>query len=154
MMGSGKTSVGKILANHFKFSFMDTDLEIENQENKTINQIFKVSGEPYFRLLEQNLLKNLNPYNCVISTGGGFPIFNDNMSQLLNLGTTIFLETSLKEIHYRIGLNSKRPLYSDEFSLKKIYNERIPIYKKAHYTVTTDGKAISELANEIKLFIQ
>ena len=77
-----------------------------------------------------------------------------NLYQLLNLGTTIFLETSLKEIHYRIGLNSKRPLYSDEFSLKKIYNERIPIYKKAHYTVTTDGKAISELANEIKLFIQ
>ena len=154
MMGSGKTSVGKILSNHFKFSFTDTDLEIENQENKTINQIFKVSGEPYFRLLEQNLLKNLNPYNCVISTGGGFPIFNDNMSLLLNLGTTFFLQTSLKEIHHRIGLKTKRPLYNDEFSLKKIYNERIPIYKKAHYTVTTDGKSISELANEIKLFIQ
>ena len=112
MMGSGKTSVGKILSNHFKFSFTDTDLEIENQENKTINQIFKVSGEPYFRLLEQNLLKNLNPYNCVISTGGGFPIFNDNMSLLLNLGTTFFLQTSLKEIHHRIGLNTKRPLYN------------------------------------------
>ena len=96
MMGSGKTSVGKILANHLKFSFIDTDLEIENQENKTINQIFKVYGEPYFRMLEKNLLKNLNKYNFVISTGGGFPIFNDNMSQLLNLGTTIFLETSLK----------------------------------------------------------
>ena len=78
----------------------------------------------------------------------GFPIFT-----ILNLGTTIFLETSLKEIHYRIGLNSKRPLYNEVF-FKKIYNERIPIYKKAHYTVTTDGKAISELANEIKLFIQ
>lgn len=154
MMGSGKTSVGKILAKHLKFSFIDTDLEIENQENKTINQIFKFSGESYFRMLEKNFLKNLNKNNFVISTGGGFPIFNDNMSQLLNLGTTIFLETSLKEIHYRIGLNSKRPLYKDEISLKKIYELRKPIYKKAHYTVTTDGKGITDLANEIKLFIQ
>ena len=67
---------------------------------------------------------------------------------------TIFLETSLEEIHYRIGLNPRRPLYNDEFSLKKIYDERIPIYKKAHYTVKTDGKSVSELVNEIKLFIQ
>ena len=154
MMGSGKTSVGKILAKHLKFSFIDTDLEIENQENKTINQIFKFSGESYFRMLEKNFLKNLNKNNFVISTGGGFPIFNDNMSQLLNLGTTIFLETSLKEIYYRIGLNSKRPLYKDEISLRNIYELRKPIYKKAHYTVITDGKAISDLVNEIKLFIQ
>ena len=54
MMGSGKTSVGKILAKHLKFSFIDTDLEIENQENKTISQIFKFSGESYFRMLEKN----------------------------------------------------------------------------------------------------
>ncbi len=154
MMGSGKTSVGKILANHFKFSFIDTDLAIENKENKTIDQIFNLSGEPYFRILEQNILKNLEKNNCVISTGGGFPIFNDNMNQLLNLGTTIFLETSLKEIHYRIGLNPKRPLYKDESSLKKIYDDRIPIYSKAHYTVNTDGKSVLELANEIKLLIE
>jgi len=154
MMGSGKTSVGEILANHFKFSFIDTDLSIENQENKTINQIFKLNGEAYFRQLEKKILKNLEKNNCVISTGGGFPIFNENMSELLNLGTTIFLETSLEEIHYRIGLNPRRPLYNDEFSLKKIYDERIPIYKKAHYTVKTDGKSVSELVNEIKLFIQ
>ena len=154
MIGSGKTSVGKKLAKNIKFSFIDTDSEIENQENKTINQIFKFSGESYFRMLEKKFLKTLNKNNFVISTGGGFPIFNDNMSQLLNLGTTIFLETSLKEIHYRIGLNSKRPLYKDEISLRKIYELRKPIYKKAHYTVITDGKAISDLVNEIKLFIQ
>jgi len=58
MMGSGKTSVGKILANHFKFSFIDTDLSIENQENKTINQIFKFNGEAYFRQLEKKILKS------------------------------------------------------------------------------------------------
>lgn len=154
MIGSGKTSVGKKLAKNIKFSFIDTDSEIENQENKTINQIFKFSGESYFRMLEKNFLKTLNKNNFVISTGGGFPIFNNNMSQLLNLGTTIFLETSLKEIHNRIGLNSNRPLYKDEISLKKIYELRKPIYKKAHHTVNTDGKSISELAYEIKLFIQ
>ena len=153
-MGSGKSSVGKLLANYFKYSFIDTDLEIENQENKTINQIFKVRGEPYFRLLEKKFLKNLNKKNCVISTGGGFPIYNENMSHLLNLGTTIFLETSLKEIHYRIGLNPKRPLYNDKLSLKKIYDQRLPIYSKAHYSVITDGKSVSDLVNEIKLFIQ
>ena len=92
MMGSGKTSVGKILAKHLKFSFIDTDLEIENQENKTISQIFKFSGESYFRMLEKKILKTLDKNNFVISTGGGFP--HDNMSQLLNLGTTIFLNFS------------------------------------------------------------
>ena len=152
-MGSGKSSVGKILASHLKYSFIDTDYEIENQESKTINQIFKIRGESYFRLLEQKFLKKLDKNNCVISTGGGFPIFNENMSHLLKLGTTIFLETSLKEIHYRIGLNPRRPLYSNEFSLKKIYDERMSTYKKAHYTVTTDGKLVSELADEIKLLI-
>ena len=59
MMGSGKSSVGKLLANYFKYSFIDTDLEIENQENTTINQIFKVRGEPYFRLLEKKFLSSI-----------------------------------------------------------------------------------------------
>ena len=153
-MGSGKTSLGRILANQLKFSFVDTDLAIENQENKTIDQIFNLSGESYFRTLEQNIMKNLDKNSCVISTGGGFPIFNDNMNQLLNLGTTIFLETSLKEIHYRIGLNPKRPLYDDQVSLKNIFDDRTPIYSKAHYTINTDGRSILELVNEIKLFIQ
>lgn len=153
MMGSGKTSIGEVLANYFKCNFIDTDLEIENEESKTIGQIFKDSGEPYFRLLEQNFLNKLENINCVISTGGGLPIFNDNMNQLLNLGTTIFLETSLNEIHYRIGFNPKRPLYNDVLSLKKIYEERVPTYNKADYIVNTDGKSISELADEIKLLI-
>ena len=64
MMGSGKTSIGEVLANYFKCNFIDTDLEIENEESKTIGQIFKDSGEPYFRLLEQNFLNKLENINC------------------------------------------------------------------------------------------
>ena len=66
-MCSGKTSVGKILAKHLKFSFIDTDLEIENQENKTISQIFKFSGESYFRMLETKKLINEILINNAIS---------------------------------------------------------------------------------------
>ena len=82
-MGCGKTTIGKELAKNLSFSFIETDVVIEQQQNKTINQIFSIFGEEYFRELEkQTYLKVSNLKNYVISTGGGVVKYEQNIINL------------------------------------------------------------------------
>ena len=98
MMGSGKTTVGKILANKINFKFIDSDDLIEKQEDKSINDIFLLKGENYFRELEKNLISKFKYKSFVLATGGGLPVFNDNFDKLINIGTIVYLKTSFKEL--------------------------------------------------------
>ena len=98
MMGSGKTTVGKILADEINFKFIDSDDLIEKQEDKSITDIFLSKGEDYFRELEKNLISKFNHKHFVLATGGGLPVFNDNFDKLINIGTIVYLKTSFKEL--------------------------------------------------------
>ena len=93
MMGSGKTTVGKILADEINFKFVDSDDLIEKQEDKSITDIFLSKGEDYFRELEKNLILKFKHKSFVFATGGGLPVFNDNFDKLINIGTIVYLKT-------------------------------------------------------------
>ena len=115
-MGSGKTTVGRSLAEKLNFRFIDMDYFIENRQHKTINEIFSEKGEETFRLLENKTLKEVSTFeNVVISTGGGAPCFFDNIEIMNNTGFTVYLKVSPEEIAKRLNVNkNNRPLLKDK----------------------------------------
>ncbi len=110
-MGSGKTTIGKKLANRLLYDFIDSDEEIEKNENQSISEIFDEKGESYFRKLETDFLLNFNSQNKVISLGGGTPCFNNNMEIINKKGISVYLKLPVETIHRRLmDSKNKRPL--------------------------------------------
>lgn len=140
-MGSGKSFAGRKLAEVLEIPCIDMDKHIETTENKSIQEIFEQKGEPYFRKLERDFLKTLDPKdNLIISTGGGVPCFFDNMKVMNEKGITIYLNRS-KEVVMRQLLKGidKRPLLKGkseeeiwDFYDKKL-QERLPFYNQAQF---------------------
>lgn len=156
-MGSGKTSLGKLLARKLNFDFLDTDKLIEEQEKSSIQEIFNSKGESYFRELEHQLLKNIseNRFATVFSTGGGMPIFNENITLMKKIGTVVFIDVPVGMLYFRLKNDVKRPLLASQKDLfeyiKITLTERLPIYKQANYTINGSLNK-SELVEELIRF--
>lgn len=154
-MGSGKTSVGKYLADRLSYQFRDTDQVIEKKAGDSISHIFSVHGEEYFRNLETDLLKELvqNLEKTVVSTGGGLPIRGQNAMLLKELGYVVFLKASKQTTLDRILGDTTRPLLQGddlEEKVERMLKIRTPIYEKtAHKIITTDRRPISEISQFI-----
>ena len=131
-MGSGKTTLGQGLAEHFGMKLIDTDKEIEKREKRSIADIFLAEGEAYFRRLETNLIKELGEKeNLVISLGGGLAANRDNHPYLKLLGKVILLDCGIEKTLERIMGDTSRPLTrSGQEDLIKRYNLRKPIYEE------------------------
>ena len=131
MPGSGKSTIGKQLSKKLKYSFFDTDDEIEKKEKIKIKDIFSQKGEDYFRAVEIAIFNKLmNKNKIVISTGGGLVIRNlDKLKSSFN----IYLYCNLDILTQRASRNNLRPLLNDDTSLqiKNLFNERKEIYTKA-----------------------
>jgi shikimate kinase len=161
--GSGKSTLGRELALQLNLMLVDTDMEIVTKEGKTIEEIFKDSGEEYFRKLEQSVLhKILEKNNQLISTGGGMPCFYDNIDQMNKRGVVIFIDVPVENIHQRlIGQRSqKRPMLEGKTDsevldfLKQKYKERTPYYSKAEIIIrgaNIKAQEIIEKLNERKI---
>ena len=154
-MAVGKTTVGKSLSYLMHYQFVDTDMYIEKKEEKKIATIFKENGEPYFRELERNLFRALlKNTRKVISTGGGF--FKDDISRCLysKEDFIVFLKLPMDTIYKRLMKNNKnkRPLVQSvaKEELIKLYQQRLPIYRRANLEVDVTGKIAFEIAKEIK----
>src|SRR5215216_4123806 len=143
-MGSGKSTLGRLLAKQLHFTFIETDVLIEESEKLTINEIFKTKGEEYFRNKETEILHHLKLVdNCVIATGGGMPCFNNNMELINKSGTSVWLDVSEKELEKRLHNNSffgndrsKRPKLAEFGSLQQaiatLLEERKAFYAMAN----------------------
>ena len=153
MMGSGKTTIGKLLAKELSYSFVDTDALIVKNENRSINDIFANSGESYFRNIESNILKDaLNNQNQIISTGGGIIKSDNNIKLLKDKSIVIYLEADEETLFNRLKEDTTRPLLnvSDiKEKIKVLLSERQEKYKQAHYTITTENKEPNEITKEI-----
>jgi shikimate kinase len=114
-MGSGKTYWGKLWAEASGLQFFDLDDVIEQEEKKTITEIFEQKGEFYFRQMETDILKTFSQKdNCIIACGGGTPCFNNNIQWMNNNGTVVYLLATATDIMKRvITEQKKRPLLKD-----------------------------------------
>lgn len=152
-MGTGKTTVGKLLAKKLRKKFIELDAFIEKKEHKKIAKIFSDFGEGYFRKIESDALKIVSLENdFVVSCGGGLICHNNNVRILKNTGIVFNLTASSETIYnrtknftYRPLLNVLNPLRQIETLLKK----REPYYAKAHYTITTENITPQEVAETI-----
>ena len=144
-MGSGKSTVGKLLAAHLRLPFVDLDNVIAQQEQMSIADIFKMKGEDYFRSCESNVLRTLltDTPAFVLATGGGTPCFLENMKLLNEQSSTIYLNCDASIIHERIASATQdRPLFSSDIKeLQQHISSRILFYSMARYTVSNNSSA-------------
>jgi shikimate kinase len=153
-MGSGKSSVGKVLADKLERNFIDMDDEIEVGEKKSINEIFDEYGEEHFRELETSYLeKLLTKKNKVIATGGGVVLKEENISILKRIGTVVFLHMPFEQLLRNLQDDTERPLLKDvdhETTIKNLLNLREPSYFEAsNMIIQTKDKSVEEIADEI-----
>lgn len=122
MMGSGKTTIGKILSEQTGISAIDLDDFIENKENESISEIFKTKGEQYFRTVEAITIKELTQTTSsqILSLGGGAFENEQTRELLLKNSTVIYLETTPEEIFKRIKKTNNRPLLKNNMTIEKI----------------------------------
>ena len=145
-MGSGKSKVGKIVAEQLHLKYIDLDEFIEESEQRSISDIFNNSGETYFRELEQQYFKEIiKDDNILVSTGGGTPTFHNLIETMNEVGETIYLECSTEILFKRLHENKeKRPMISElsDKSLKRYIEnklaERKLFYTKATHTICND----------------
>ena len=139
MMGVGKSTIGKALADKLSMRFIDIDKDIEKKENLNINDIFKNKGEFYFRGLEEKTTKIvLEKFGAVIALGGGAFINNEIRKLVLKTSVSFWLDLEPKEIEARVKNSKKRPLLNNNNlseTLKKIYFERKNIYDLANFRI-------------------
>ena len=143
MMASGKSTIGKILADRLGYEFIDMDAAIESEYEMSINEIFKVHGEIHFRHLERDFLVKLSKQNnTVIATGGGTPIYHQGIDIMNRTGTVIWLKVSRCEIYHRLLKTSHRPLAAkiSKNKLSLLMRERNLIYKQAPIKVWNKGR--------------
>lgn len=151
-MGSGKTSIGRRLAKRLQLPFYDTDRLIEQKARHRIATIFKTQGESVFRRLEKEILKQvLSKKRGVIATGGGMILDKENRRLMKKHGFVIHLTASPKTLMTRLRKTARRPLLRGNVAqvITRLLRQRAPLYKKASLTITTDGKKMGFVLDEI-----
>ena len=151
-MGSGKSTIGSILANKLNLDFIDVDYQLEKEEGISISKIFSTKGESYFRKLEEKITTNiLASKNQVVSLGGG-GFINKNIRYLvLKSNISFWLNWKNITLINRISKNNKRPLafkHSKE-ELRDIILERSKIYNKANYKINCQNLNKNEIVDRI-----
>jgi shikimate kinase len=149
--GSGKTTIGKLLAQNLSIEFIDTDDEIEKTTQQTISEIFMDQGEDAFRELEKNqVAASLQNHPGVISLGGG-AVLNADTRELLKKHKTLWLQVSAKDAATRVGLAQARPVLVGNVRAKlvELLNERTPLYQEvAAFAIDTSDKTTAEIVAE------
>ena len=152
MMGSGKSSIGSLVAKKLKLNFIDIDEEIENNLNLTISKIFEVKGENFFRKIEEQItLKKLKLNSTVISLGGGAFTNNNIRKEILKNHLSFWLNWDDSVLLSRIINSKKRPLAinATDTELIDLIRKRSIIYSKALYEIKCDNLSKNEIVNKI-----
>ncbi|MBK5276009.1 MAG: shikimate kinase [Desulfuromonadales bacterium] len=157
-MGSGKSSVGRVLARRLGCPFTDLDAEIVAAAGRSINDIFARDGEQAFRDMESECLELvINRLPAVIATGGGVVIADRNRSRMRTLGIVVNLGVSLPQVMKRLHGATDRPLFAGSDaanSVKLLMDDRKQFYADADIRIDTDGKSVEDVAAEILRFLE
>jgi shikimate kinase len=153
MMGAGKSAVGRALAELSGREFMDTDLLLQHRLGRPVSQLFHVYGEDAFRDHETSILHSLEPCPAVLATGGGIVVREANWPEMRRLGLTIYLKATPEVLIERLSHSKKkRPLLQVEDwegRLRRLLEQRTPLYEQADVTVCIDGSDIADAAERV-----
>ncbi|KOR38290.1 MULTISPECIES: shikimate kinase [Planktothricoides] len=153
MMGAGKSTVGRLIANQLDYHFFDTDGLISQVAGQSINEIFATAGEEGFRDLETQVISELCAYkNLVVATGGGLIIRQKNWSYLQH-GVVVWLDVPVEQLYARLQEDTTRPLLRDPDplgKLKRLLSDRLNMYAQADLHIQVDShETADELAARI-----
>ena len=157
-MGSGKTTIGKLIATRLNLPFRDTDQVIEEESGKSVSEIFLEDGEDSFRAIEKSVLrKELLSDDTILALGGGAPMTIDAQSALRAIASpVIYFDISLSSVAPRIGFNRDRPLLlnNPRGQWELLMQERRPIYESiADTVIDVNGKSEMDIVDEILMVI-
>ncbi len=157
-MGSGKSTVGRLLANNLACPLVDLDTVIVDATGRSVNEIFAQDGEAGFRLLESKYLQQvLRKGRSVIATGGGAVLSPENRTLMRSRGIVVNLMVSLPQVLQRLNGATNRPLFNckdTEERVKSLMEERKQFYADADIRIDTDGKSVEDVAAEILRFVK
>jgi shikimate kinase len=157
-MGSGKSSVGQLLAQRLCRPFIDLDGMIVASTGKSVNNIFAEDGETAFRALESDCLERvLKEKETIIATGGGAVLAENNRLLMKKHGVTVNLTVSLQQVLKRLEEVADRPLFAGQGNpegVRKLLEERERFYAEADIRIDTNGKSVEDVAVEILCFMK
>lgn len=151
MPGSGKSTVGVVLAKRLGYHFLDTDLLIQEQEGKLLYQLIEELGEAGFLMLENKINASVSAEKTVIATGGSAVYGKEAMEHFGKLGVVVYLKQSCEELEERLGdLHRRGVVLKQGYTLTDLYNERVPLYEQyADLTIECSGKELRCVVEEI-----
>jgi shikimate kinase len=149
-MGSGKSTIARALSARLRWEHEDIDDLIERRERRTIADIFAKQGEPYFRAVEREMLKVLQPIrHVVVATGGGTFADPENRAAINLDGVSIWIDVPLTDLLHRIPLDGRRPLASSRADLERLYALRADTYRLAHLRIQASRVSVPAIVDRI-----
>lgn len=140
MPGSGKSTVGVVLAKIFGYKFLDSDLLIQERENQKLCDIIEEKGQEEFLKIEDEVNAEIRAKRTVIATGGSACYCENAMRHLREISTVVYIKLSYEEVEKRLGDLTKRGVVLKEgFTLKDLYEERCPLYEKYAHIIVDEG---------------
>ncbi len=151
MPGAGKSTVGVVLAKKLGFSFLDSDLLIQDHEKMLLHEIIEQKGLDGFNQIENEVNASITATNSVIATGGSVIYGKEAMEHLKTIGTVIYLQLNYEELKERLGdLEERGVSIRPGMTLEDLYAERTPLYETyADLTIACDNKPIRKIVQEI-----
>lgn len=151
MPGSGKSTVGVLLAKMMGYGFVDTDLLIQHFEGKKLYEILRDKGNDYFSEIENKIISGVQARQTVIATGGSAVFGREAMEHLSSIGTVVYLKVSLRELRRRVkNFSTRGIMMKNGQTLDDIFTERSPLYEKyADITVNCTGGSLQKNAEKI-----
>ena len=158
-MGSGKSTIARLLAKKTEKELIEMDETIENEEGCSINEIFEAHGEEYFRDLESELVKRIaQKGGTVVSCGGGAVLREENISNMRRTGTIIYLSATPETIYKRVRNSTNRPLLNGNMNveyIRELMSKRVAKYEgAADVIIMVDGKEKIDVLQDIKAFFK
>ncbi len=156
MPGSGKSTVGVVLAKRLGYQFLDTDLLIQEKQEKLLFQLIEELGEAGFLVLENNINASVQAEKSVIATGGSAVYGREAMEHFGKLGVVVYLKLAYEELEERLGdLHQRGVVLKKGYTLYDLYKERCPLYEQyADLTIECTGKDIRRVVEEIAASFQ
>ena len=149
-MGSGKSTIARALAARLRWQSEDIDDLIERRERRTIADIFARQGEPYFRAVEREMLKVIQPLrHVVVATGGGTFADAENRAAINLDGVSVWIDLPLNDLLHRIPLDGRRPLAASRADLERLYALRADTYRLAHLRVNAARSPVAAIVDRI-----